>query len=50
MSYCSIPPFADMVVNGKALSNLKIKCCHDLMIIDPCGRAAYGVDLRPFDC
>jgi hypothetical protein len=44
------PFFADMAVNDKALSNLKVKCCHDLMITDSCGRAAYGVDLRPFNC
>jgi len=43
MKYYSVLTFADMVVNGKALSNLKIKCCYDCMITDPCGRAAYGV-------
>ena len=37
-------------VNGKDLSNLKIKCCYDFMITDLCGCAAYGLGLRPFDC
>jgi hypothetical protein len=50
MKYYSVLTFADVVVNGKALSNLEIKCCYDFMITDPCGRAAYGVGLRPFDC
>jgi len=43
MKYCSVLTLGDMIVNGKALSNLKIKCCYDCMITDPCGRAAYGV-------
>jgi len=50
MKYYSVLTFADMIVNGKALSNLKIKFCYDITITDPCGRAAYGVGLRPFDC
>jgi hypothetical protein len=50
MKYYSLLILADMVLNGKALSNLKIKCCYDFMITDPCSRADYGVGLRPFDC
>jgi hypothetical protein len=50
MKYYSVLTFADIVVNGKALSNLKIKRCCDFMITHPCGRAVYGLGLRPFDC
>jgi hypothetical protein len=50
MKYYSVLTFADMIVNGEALRNLKLKCCYDFMITDPCGRAAYGVGLRSFDC
>jgi hypothetical protein len=50
MKYYSVLTSADMLVNGKALSSLKFKCYYNFMITDPCGRSAYGVGLRPFDC
>jgi hypothetical protein len=50
MKYYNVLTFADMVVNIKALSSLKIKCFYDFMIIDLCDRTAYIVGLRPFDC